>query len=110
VNNKGDPLQSLAKTYLRDRIPCAFTRDSTKKRFDFVMKLIADFNVSGVIWYELLCCETYDQEAYYFDKRMQERKIPMLTIESDFDVADGGPLRNRLDAFIEMVKGGPVDA
>ena len=60
-----------------------------------------------MIWYELLCCETYDQESYFLGQKMQEMKIPMLTIESNYDIADGGPLRNRLDAFIEMVKGGP---
>ncbi len=110
IENNGDPLKSLAKGYLRDRIPCAFMRSSTKKRLDFTFKLVTDFNVSGVIWYELLCCETYDQESYFLDKKMKELDIPMLIVESDYHVVDAGPLRNRLDAFMEMVKGGPVDA
>ena len=110
VGNTGDPMRSLAKHYLRDKLPCAFMRDSTKKRLDFIWKLIEDFHVSGVIWYELLCCETYDQESYFFDKKMQERDIPMLIIESSYDIVDAGPLRNRLDAFMEMVKGGPENA
>lgn len=110
VENNGDPLHSLAKSYLRDRIPCAFMRDSTKKRLDFMLKLIADFNVSGMIWYELLCCETYDQESYFVNKNMRERNIPILIIESDYDIANVGPIRNRVDAFIEMVTGGPESA
>ncbi len=110
VENTGDPMRSLAKSYLRDKLPCAFMRDSTKKRLDFIWRLIEDFHVSGVIWYELLCCETYDQESYFLDKKMQERDIPMLIVESNYDVADAGPLRNRLDAFMEMVKGGPENA
>ena len=110
VENHGDPIRSLARSYLRDRIPCAFMRDSTKKRLDFILRLIEDFRVSGVIWYELLCCETYDQEAYFVDKKMRERDVPVLIVESDYDIVDGGPLRNRLDAFIEMVKGGPDNA
>lgn len=107
VKKNGDPLESLAESYLRDRLPCSFMRDSTRRRFDFIVKLISDFKVSGVLWYGLLCCETYDQESYFLGKKMQEMNIPMLTVESNYDVADGGPLRNRLDAFIEMVKGGP---
>jgi benzoyl-CoA reductase/2-hydroxyglutaryl-CoA dehydratase subunit BcrC/BadD/HgdB len=110
IENNGDPFQSLAKGYLRDRIPCAFMRSSTKKRLDFALQLIADFRASGVIWYELQCCEAYDQESYYFGKKMNERKIPMLIVESNYDVSDAGPLRNRIDAFIELVKGGPVHA
>jgi benzoyl-CoA reductase/2-hydroxyglutaryl-CoA dehydratase subunit BcrC/BadD/HgdB len=110
IENNGDPFQSLAKGYLRDREPCAFMRSSTKRRLDFNLKLISDFNVSGVIWYELQCCETYDQESYYFNKKMIERNIPMLIVESNYDVSDAGPLRTRIDAFIELVKGGPDHA
>ena len=66
IENKGDLFQSLAKGYLVDRVPCAFMRDSAKKRLDFALELIKDFKVSGVIWYELLCCETYDSESYLF--------------------------------------------
>lgn len=110
VDNNGDPFLALAKSYLRDKLPCAFMRDSTKKRFDFIMKLIRDFNVSGVIWYELLCCETYDQESYFLDKKLKENNIPMLILESNYDITDVGPLRTRLEAFMEMVKGGEIDA
>ena len=110
IENNGDPFQSLAKGYLRDRVPCAFMRSSTKKRLDFTLELIANFNVSGVIWYELQCCETYDQESYYFNKKLRERNIPMLIVESNYDVSDAGPLRTRIDAFIELVKGGPDHA
>jgi benzoyl-CoA reductase/2-hydroxyglutaryl-CoA dehydratase subunit BcrC/BadD/HgdB len=106
VDNSGDPIESLAKTYLRDRLPCAFMRYSAKKRLDFALKLIKDFNVSGVIWYELLGCETYDAESYFFAQRMGERKIPMLILESDYGMADIGQTRTRIGAFIEMVKGG----
>jgi benzoyl-CoA reductase/2-hydroxyglutaryl-CoA dehydratase subunit BcrC/BadD/HgdB len=110
IGNNGDPFQSLAQGYLREKVPCAFMRSSGKKRLDFALKLITDFRASGVIWYELQCCETYDQESYYFNKKMNERNIPMLIVESNYDVSDAGPLRNRIDAFIELVKGGPAHA
>jgi benzoyl-CoA reductase/2-hydroxyglutaryl-CoA dehydratase subunit BcrC/BadD/HgdB len=106
IENKGDLFQSLAKGYLADRIPCAFMRDSTKPRLDFALKLVTDFNVSGVIWYELLNCETYDSESYFFARKMEERKIPMLILESSYGTADTGPLKIRIEAFIEIVKGG----
>jgi benzoyl-CoA reductase/2-hydroxyglutaryl-CoA dehydratase subunit BcrC/BadD/HgdB len=105
IENKGDLYQSLARGYLVDRVPCAFMRDSAKKRLDFVLKLVKDFNVSGVIWYELLCCETYDSESYYFAHEMAERNIPMLILESDYGTADTGQLKTRIEAFIEIVRG-----
>jgi benzoyl-CoA reductase/2-hydroxyglutaryl-CoA dehydratase subunit BcrC/BadD/HgdB len=106
IENKSDLLQSLATGYLRDRLPCAFIRNSAKKRFDFTLKLIEDFDVSGVIWYELLYCETYDSESYFFSQKMAERNIPMLILESDYGSADTGQLKTRIEAFIEIVKGG----
>ena len=106
IGNEGDLLKSLATGYLRDRLPCAFMRNSAKKRFDFTLKLIEDFDVSGVIWYELLYCETYDSESYFFSQRMAERNIPMLILESDYGTSDTGQLKTRIEAFIEIVKGG----
>jgi len=105
IEKKGDLFQALAKGYLIDRVPCAFMRDSAKKRLDFALKLVKDFNVSGVIWYELLCCETYDSESYFFAEKMGERDIPMLILESDYGTADTGRLKTRVEAFIEIVKG-----
>ncbi len=105
IENKGDLFQSLARGYLVDRVPCAFMRNSAKKRLDFALKLVKDFNVSGVIWYELLCCETYDAESYFFAEKMGEQNIPMLILESDYGTADTGQLKTRIEAFIEIVKG-----
>jgi len=104
IKNEGDLFESLAKGYLMDRIPCAFVRSSAKKRLDFVLKLVTDFNVSGVIWYNLINCETYDSESYFFNQKMSERNMPMLILESNYSAADIGPLRIRINAFIELLK------
>jgi benzoyl-CoA reductase/2-hydroxyglutaryl-CoA dehydratase subunit BcrC/BadD/HgdB len=106
IENKGDIFQSLARGYLADRLPCAFMRDATKTRFDFALNLVKDFNVSGVIWYELVNCETYDSESYFFARKMEENNIPMLILEASYGTADTGPLKTRIEAFIDMVKGG----
>jgi benzoyl-CoA reductase/2-hydroxyglutaryl-CoA dehydratase subunit BcrC/BadD/HgdB len=106
IEAEGDLLRSLAKGYLRDKLPAAFMRYSSRERLDFALKLAEDFNVSGIIWYELLYCETYDNESYFFDQRMGERNIPMLILESGYDEGGTGPMRIRIDAFIELVKGG----
>ena len=105
IENNGNPFQSLTKGYLSERVPCAFMRNSAKKRLDFVLGLIDNFNVSGIIWYELLYCETYDVESYYFAEEMGKRDIPMLILESGYSTADTGQMKTRIEAFIEIVKG-----
>ena len=85
-------------------------RSSTRPRFDFISKLIRDFQVSGVIWYELMCCEFYDQDAYFFEDRLRTMDIPMLVIESNYDDVRSGSVRTRLEAFLEVVRGGAAHA
>ncbi|MBN2040298.1 MAG: 2-hydroxyacyl-CoA dehydratase [Spirochaetes bacterium] len=99
-----DLMKSLAKGYLTDRVPCAFMSSSAGKRLEFMTKLISDFHVSGVIWYELLDCEVYDSEAYFFTQKLSEQNIPMLILEADYGTADIGQFKTRIEAFIEMVK------
>jgi benzoyl-CoA reductase/2-hydroxyglutaryl-CoA dehydratase subunit BcrC/BadD/HgdB len=100
----GDPLDSLIQGYLINRIPPAFMRNSAGKRFDHIIKLISEFKVSGVIWYELMYCETYDSESYYIAQQLKQRNIPLLILESDYGKSDIGQLRTRVQAFMEMLR------
>ncbi|MBN2405603.1 MAG: 2-hydroxyacyl-CoA dehydratase, partial [Coriobacteriia bacterium] len=63
VDGDGAPLDVLARSYLIRERPAAFMRGATRKRVDRVLELIADFDVQGVLWYQLLCCELYDEES-----------------------------------------------
>ncbi len=104
VGTEGDLIQALARKYLRDRIPCAFMRSSAKKRFNFITSLAKDFNVSGVIWYQLLYCDTYDIESYYFTQKMKEIDMPFLMLESDYDISDRERLKTSIESFLETIR------
>ncbi|MBN1631903.1 MAG: 2-hydroxyacyl-CoA dehydratase [Thermoleophilia bacterium] len=105
-----DPLDALVRARLVDRVRAAFMRSSTGPRLDLTSKIIPWFQVQGVIWYELLCCEFYDQDAFLFENRLRQMGIPMLVIESNYDDVRSGAIRTRLEAFLEIVQGGPADA
>ena len=106
IDYSGDLYQSLAKAYLEDRLPCAYMRNSPRPRLEFSLKLIEDFAVDGVVWYEIPCCETYDAESFYFHKQLTALDIPMLILEPDYGAGDEGQMKTRLEAFIEILKGG----
>jgi hypothetical protein len=60
---------------------------------------------TGVIWYQLMYCESYKLESYYFPEILRrETGLPMLTVESDYDAAEVGPLRMRLEIFVESLR------
>jgi benzoyl-CoA reductase/2-hydroxyglutaryl-CoA dehydratase subunit BcrC/BadD/HgdB len=105
INKEDDLMMALARGYLLERVPAAFLRDSARKRLDYVLGLVKENNIVGVIWYELLGCETYDAESYYFRQKLEEQGIPMLNLESDYGTADTGQLKTRIEGFLEMVKG-----
>jgi benzoyl-CoA reductase/2-hydroxyglutaryl-CoA dehydratase subunit BcrC/BadD/HgdB len=105
IEQGDDPFQSLARGYLVDRVPGAFLRASSKKRLDFALELISEFKATAVIWYELLNCETYDSESYYFERELSQRDIPVLILGAGYGQADSEQLKIRTSAFIEMVKG-----
>ena len=110
VQAEGDLIEALARGYLTGKRPAAFMRGSTRKRLEFLLALIREFDVSGVIWYQLLCCEFYDEEGFFIEKALREHGIPVLVVESDYHSLDSGRLKTRLDAFVETMAGGPVDA
>ena len=105
VEADGDPLKALAEAYFMRRTTPAFFRPS-RERIDFVLKLAEDFKVDGLIWYQLMYRDSYDVESFYFEKILKEKLgIPMLKVQSDYDKAELGPLRTRIETFIETLKG-----
>jgi benzoyl-CoA reductase/2-hydroxyglutaryl-CoA dehydratase subunit BcrC/BadD/HgdB len=78
----------------------------SRRRFEFARQLIDEFKVSGVVWYELLCCETYDSESYYFSRKLEEMNVPMLILEADYGSSDLERSKVRMEAMIELIEGG----
>ncbi len=106
VQVDGDIMEALADRYFRRRVPPAWFRPS-RERLDYLIKLAKDFNVDGIIWYQLMYRSSYDIQSFYFEKMLKkELDIPMLKIESDYDVSERGPLKTRIETFVEIIKVG----
>lgn len=104
VELDGDLMETLADCYFMQRVPPAWFRPG-RERLDFLVKLAKDFNVAGVIWYQLMYRESYKTESYYFPDMLQrEVGIPMLTLESDYDATEVGQMRTRIETFIESIR------
>jgi benzoyl-CoA reductase/2-hydroxyglutaryl-CoA dehydratase subunit BcrC/BadD/HgdB len=103
VNAEGNLLENLAECYFWRRVPPAWFRPDGE-RLDFLVKLVRDYNVAGVIWYQLMYRESYKLESYYFRNILKrETGLSMLTLESDYDTAETGQMRTRIETFIEII-------
>ena len=68
-------------------------------------KLVEDFDVDGVIWYQLMYMVGYSMLEYVVSKRMRRMDIPMMTIQSEHDLEGRVEAnRTRIETFVEVVK------
>jgi benzoyl-CoA reductase/2-hydroxyglutaryl-CoA dehydratase subunit BcrC/BadD/HgdB len=99
-----DLMDSLVDSYFNRRIPPGWFRPG-RERLDFIIKLAKEFNVAGVIWYQLMYRESYKLESYYFPGILErETGLPMITIESDYDAAEQGQFETKIETFVESIR------
>ena len=104
VANNGDLMKALADSYFMKKIPGPYFRPS-RERLDFILKLARDFKVDGILWYQLMYRDGADIQSYRFSQILKkESDIPMLKLQSDWDIAgEIGPFRTRIEAFVETM-------
>ena len=104
VKTEGDLMSNLAKSYFMERICPGWFRPGTE-RLDFLVKLAGDYHAAGMIWYQLLYRESYKVESYFFPGKLKkETGLPMLVVESEYDAMETGPMKTRIETFIETIR------
>ena len=63
-----------------------------------------DYNAKGVIHYSLQFCQPYQMEAGKIVRELESIGVPALAIETDYSQDDAGPLKTRIEAFVELIK------
>jgi len=107
IKTDGDLMNNLVETYYKQRTPPSIFQPSWEDRINYLKELISQFNIDGVIWYQLSFEEIYDIECSLVSKAMKEIKTPFLKLESSYEYAREamGPLTTRIESFIESIKG-----
>lgn len=105
-----DPLLSFAETAYLKRPPIDMFQPAWEDRFAYMQDLIKDYDVDGVIWYQLSFDEIYDMEYTVLAKWMGESNIPIIKMESSYEYSREamGPLTTRIESFVESLKGAYV--
>lgn len=102
-----DMVASYARCRMRECEPINVFQPSWDQRYDFMMELYKDFDIDGVIWYQLSFDEIYDMECTCLAKYLHDAKIPMLKLESSYEYSreSMGPLTTRIESYVESLKG-----
>ena len=99
-----DLLRTIADSYYNKKVPSAVFRNSSERQ-DFLIHLAKEFNVQGIISYELMYSECLQIEMFSFTKKVEEELgIPMIRIMSEYDPGESGALRTRIETFIETIR------
>ena len=99
AETKNEPVEALADYYL-NKATCARMIDS-EKRFQNMAKLINDYHVDAVIYISLKFCDNNLIDWNYQKKRLSEKNIPVLFLETERMVSNMGQVRTRIQAFLE---------
>jgi benzoyl-CoA reductase/2-hydroxyglutaryl-CoA dehydratase subunit BcrC/BadD/HgdB len=96
------PLEALSRHYLLD-VPNA-RADFWEKQLDQVIGWARDWRIDGVLEFPQMYCQPRLYGVVYFEARMKEAGIPVVTILRDYALTNMGQLRTRVGAFLEVLK------
>jgi len=92
---------SAEKTLMPCTCPCFVGGDL---RVDRVLELVEASGARGVIHHTLRLCQLFDLEAPRLSEALRQRRLPMLALHAEYGGEGAATLKNRVEAFIEMLQ------
>jgi benzoyl-CoA reductase/2-hydroxyglutaryl-CoA dehydratase subunit BcrC/BadD/HgdB len=89
------------KALLPCTCPCFVSGD---ERIDRLLELARASRARGVIHHTLRLCQLYDLELARVSAALRERDLPLLNVYAEHGAEDTAVLRNRVEAFVEMLQ------
>jgi benzoyl-CoA reductase/2-hydroxyglutaryl-CoA dehydratase subunit BcrC/BadD/HgdB len=97
-------MKGLTKAYFEEFMCPRTGRGIGTEKFDYVLDLVRDFNVKGVMGYALSFCDPHKFDYPDLRDSLTQNEIPMLLIDDDYTLSNTESIRNRVEAFVEMLK------
>jgi len=103
-----DPLRAFAKSRYLEKPPVNIFQPAWKTRFEYIKDLIKEYNIDGVISYQLVFDEIYNMEYTCLSKWLGDIGVPLIKIETSYEYTREAmaPLVTRIESFIDAVKEG----
>jgi benzoyl-CoA reductase/2-hydroxyglutaryl-CoA dehydratase subunit BcrC/BadD/HgdB len=113
VKVNGDPLEALADHYLY-RVPSIIKHDPThylniptvtSDYGDYLVQMVRKNEAKGIIFLRVMYCDPFDFQFVPVNNKLEKESIPSLSIITEHGVGPLEPIRTRIGAFLEMIKG-----
>lgn len=99
-----DMLNAIAERYLMaSTCPCFTSEDGNKDRVNWILNKVKEWKASGVIYYVVRGCMLYAMEYMRIKKVLDRMNVPMYYLDTEYTREDVGPLKTRVEAFLEML-------
>lgn len=106
ISLEEDVVDAYVKALYVEKNPISIFQPSWDTRFETLTKLIDDYKVDAILWYQLAFDEIYNMEYGVLRKKLEDRNIPVLKLESSYEYSREAmaPLTTRLESFVESIK------
>ena len=101
MSTNGNPIEAIYN-YNNNRCVCACMHPSDA-RYDYLWGMVKDFNVDGVIYFNMKHCHPFLFESPLYRDKLQASDVPTIMLETGHDLSGIGQLKTRVQAFIEML-------
>jgi len=99
--NLYDMIPAIADRYLKPSTCTVFTPGDDHRRN--LIRMAKRSSADGVIYQTFVGCHPFEMEQAIATKMLDDEKIPVLTLETDYSPEDRGQLMTRIEAFIESI-------
>jgi len=102
VDPDPDPIKALCRRYLHN-FPCP-RMEPTEDRAQRVLKISRDYRIDGVVTQMVRYCVPWTMEQPLQRMTLEEVGIPTLELDLEYGTPGTGPIRTRVQAFLEMLE------
>ena len=102
VDPAADPITAITRRYLHN-FPCP-RMEPSEDRAQRAMKIARDYRIDGVVTEMVRYCVPWTMEQPLQRMTFEEWGIPVLELDLEYGTAGTGPIRTRIQAFMEMLE------
>lgn len=103
VDENGDPVEALAQRYL-DGVPCPTKHNPSQDWGKYLVDMARKAEAQGVVILVAKFCDPHLLVYPYLRDKLTEAGIPHLLLETEQGKVPLGPMRTRIQAFVERLR------